>query len=176
MNKNLCFIDAESDGLYGTFLTVAAVVISPQGKELDRIYSGIAKENMQVKTPWVVQNVLPVLGEYTPCNTEAELLERTWQFWQKHADTAYAVADVISPVEARLFAACVQADPAARAFAAPFPLLDLSSMLYAKGIEPLADRLALASHTPDAPLHNALFDVELAISIYKQYIAPSLSQ
>ncbi len=169
--KNLLFIDAETDGLYGTFLSVAMIVAALDGQELSRAYYGLKQELLdEVKTPWVRENVLSNLGDYEPCNSEAELLERVWAYWQKYKENTYMVVDVSFPVEVRLMQSCVLADPENRSFDAPYPFLDLSSMLYTVGIDPLTERKALLGSDWKNLQHNAMYDVETAMEIWKKYI------
>lgn len=169
MKKNLFFIDAEADGLYGTFLTVGIYVISENGKELERAYYGIKRDNMHVSEPWVRENVLPILGEYEECEDEEELLERVWYFWEKYCENAYAVADVQYPVECRLFEKCVQKDLQNRMNKAPFPLLDVSSVLWANGVDPLKERKELLQDGHGA-LHNALDDAMMSAKIIRKLL------
>lgn len=175
MNKNLLFIDAETDGLYGPFISVAIIVTDSDCKEIERFYYGIKRENLNIKTQWVIENVVPYLGEYEECESEHELLKKVWEVWSKYKDTSYAIADVCFPVEARLFERCVGED-LARYYEGPFPLLDLSSFLYAKGVDPLIDRKKLVDEdtllrlSREGRQHNALYDIEIAIEIYKKYV------
>lgn len=169
LKNKYVFLDAETDGLYGQFLTVALVAVSDNGQELEKAYYGICKENMVINDNWVKENVLPILGTYENCADEDELLDKTWNFWMKYSDSAYVVADVPFPVEARLFESCVRKNVEDRKFKAPFPLMDLSSMLYVKGYDPLMERNKIIEETHSANLqHNALYDVELSIQIWKK--------
>ena len=139
--KKIIFIDAESDGLYGNFISVAMLVADENGNELEHFYFGLKKELLKdVKTQWVIDNVLPIMGEYEECESESEMLQKVWSVWFKHKDDAYMIADVAYPVETRLLRECVALSGDKYAFSAPFPLLDLSSMLYAKEIDPLVSR------------------------------------
>ena len=164
MEKNLFFIDVETDGLYGDFISAAILVASADGRELERHYFGIAREVLKVKDPWVREHVLPVLGEYTPCQSQEELLEAVWQIWLRHRETAYAIGNVVFPVEARFFAACVARNPEERTFLAPYPLLDLSSVLYALGFDPLSDPLP----EPEPLTHNALYDITHDLAVLRK--------
>lgn len=164
--EKIIFLDAETDGLYGHFLSVAIVVTTKDCQEIERHYYGICSENLQVREQWVSEHVLPIMGDYTPCSDERELLENVWQLWEKYREDAYAISDVAYPVEARLFMECVKQDEANRRFCAPYPLLDLSNILYAKGFDPLADRKKLAGWEKDGQ-HNALEDVLMAVEIYR---------
>lgn len=168
VNKNIIFIDAETDGLYGKFISVAMLVADSVGNETDRLYVGIRKELLNAQNDWVKENVIPILGNYAEYDTESELLEAVWSFWIKHRDNSYCIADVTYPVECHLFEKCVSVDIENRNQLAPFPLMDLSSMLYAKGINPLTDRLELSKSYKT--MHNAMNDIEMSLEIWKKYI------
>lgn len=166
MKEYLFFVDAETDGLYGSFLSVAVIVTDCECRELERHYWGIAPQNLPVHNQWVIENVLPVMGEYEECWNEAELLENVWQIWEKYYDNAYAVADVCFPVETRLFETCIRQNLGERMYKGPFPFLDLSSLLYAKGENPLVEYEKLLGEEVGAK-HNALTDVEMLLRIWK---------
>lgn len=166
MKKYLFFIDAESDGLYGSFLTVGIYVLSDTGEEVERAYYGIRRDHMHVTEPWVEEHVLPILGEYEECEDEEELLEKVWKLWEKYQGDAYAIADVPYPVECRLFEQCVQKDLQGRMHLAPFPLLDVSSILWANGMNPLVNRTDLLKNVPGEQ-HNALTDAVLSAEIVR---------
>lgn len=164
--QDLFFVDAETNGLYGSFLTVAIIRTDCFCNELDRHYFGIKTENMVVTDPWTRENVVPILGEYTPCEDEYDLLERVWALWAACREHSYAVAYVAYPVEARLFSECVRHDETRRRFNGPFPLIDLSTILFARGMDPL--NLPDDDPAPETKQHNALYDVEQMIKIYKK--------
>lgn len=166
-NKNLLFVDAETDGIYGSFISIAVIVVNSGYQELERHYWGICKDNLKVKTPWVRDNVIPVMGQYEPCQNEEELLLEFWSVWEKYCENAYGIADVCFPVEARLFEKCVQCDLEKRQQKGPYPLIDLSSVLLTKGIDPLIDRKSLVREDK-MEQHNALNDVEMTIAIWKE--------
>ena len=169
MDRNYyVFIDAETDGLYGNFLTVAILVLDENMQEKERKYAGIKKENLVVTDLWTKENVLPVLAGYEECETEKELLEKIWGIWIKYAKDAYAIADVCYPVECRLFEKCVKLNEHERKFQAPYPLIDLSSLLLAKGIDPLKERKEMVDYLLDGEQHNAMYDVETMVEIWKK--------
>lgn len=167
MKNKLVFVDAETDGLYGSFLTVGLAAMDMEGNIIERAYYGIRRENLRVTDVWTRENVLPVLGDYEACENEDELLEKAWTFWMRYQQEAYAVADVVSPVEARLFMQCVQKNETMRKWQAPFPLLDLASMLMAAGYDPLIDRNRLLGRTAASEKHNALYDALTAAEIWR---------
>ena len=170
MKKNLLFIDAETDGLYGPFLTVAIIVVDENGAEIERGYYGIERDKMQIQDSWTKEHVLPLLGAYEACESVEVLLERFWEFWMRYERNCLVVADVPYPVECRLFEACVRKNASERMFHCPFPLLDLSSMLYAKGMDPLIEREKLLGDTEGRMEHNALDDVIASVKIWRNHI------
>lgn len=162
------FVDAETDGLYGPFLSVAALVLGERGEELDRFYGAVPVDGLTVLTPWVRENVLPSLARAEQVfPDEAALLEGFWAFWLRHRETSLCIADVGVPVEARLFARCVQRAPKKRAFLGPYPLYDLSTALYLRGIDPLGDRRALSGLTLTA--HDAMDDVRMLAALWNRF-------
>lgn len=168
MKDKLVFVDVETDGLYGKFLTVAMVVTDWAGNELEQIYYGIRREKMHVTEPWVAENVIPKLGKYETVENEVELLQKAWRFWERYSEDAYAVCDVGYPVETRFFAACVMQDEKECAMRAPFPLIDLSSLVLAKGYDPLIKREELIVDCENEKVHNALYDVKVSILIWRK--------
>ena len=149
MQTKFLFIDAETDGLYGSFLTVGLVVTDDAGNMIEKAYYGIIKENMMISDVWTRENVFPVLGDYEACEDEAELLEKVWAFWMKYREDAYA---------------------AERKYLGPFPMLDLSSLLMAAGYDPLIDRAELLDEDEKQMManktHNALNDAEMTAAIW----------
>lgn len=169
MGKKLFFIDAETDGLYGKVISAAVVVLDGTYRELERHYWGIEKDNLNIETKWVMEHVVPVMGHYEPCKNEEDLLSKVWEVWSRYCENAYAIADVCYPVEAGLFEKCVRMDPEDRIQKAPYPLIDLGSVLMAKGIDPLIERKKLVK-SEKTKQHNALEDVEMAIEIWRNVI------
>lgn len=164
------FIDAETDGLYGAFLTVGLVAADESGKILEKAYYGIKKEHMLLTDAWTRENVWPVLADYEVCEDEDELLEKVWAFWMQYREEAYAVADVMYPVESRLLMKCVMKNEAERKYLGPFPMLDLSSMLMAAGYDPRVNRVELLDEDEKkvmmGRIHNALNDAEMTATIW----------
>ena len=56
MQTKFLFIDAETDGLYGSFLTVGLVVTDDAGNMIEKAYYGIKKENMMISDVWTREN------------------------------------------------------------------------------------------------------------------------
>ena len=169
MTSHIFFVDAETDGLYGPFLSVAAMVTDQLGAEIDRFYGALYPQQVVITDPWVQENVFPSLSRAeTFFETDTALLEAFWAFWLHYREDCLCVADVPVPVEARLFAKCVAADPFVRTFQGPYPLMDLSTLLYSRGIDPDADRTNL-SGLP-CKRHDALDDVRMTAAIWQKLV------
>lgn len=146
--------DAETDGLYGEAFAIGAVVMESGGQELDR-FEGISLHE-PIVNPWVCENVLPLVGGLTAYDTRKALREAFWQFYLKWRGKAIIVADVPYPVEAQLLRQCVQEALDERCFQGPFPLLDVASVLFACGEDPLVDRRAYGGY--ESPAHHPVED------------------
>lgn len=154
-------LDAETDGLYGALLTLAVLVTDEDGQVAETFYGGIPEAIAQVKDPWVIENVLPIIGDIETIASESLLLEKAWQMWERFGGEARCYVDVPHPIESRLLGQMVMAQPAERALKGPFPLIDLASLLLGAGLDPLVNRQRLVGEV-EGPLHNALYDVYLS--------------
>lgn len=163
------FVDAECDGLYGTFLSVAAMVTDEVGEALDRFYAAVRISSEQISSAWVRENVYPDLKNAEIFfDTEMEMLEAFWSFWMKHRADSVCIAYVQHPVESRLFTRCVMTDEAERAFLGPFPLYDLSTLLAANGIPFNADMQALSGLNLRS--HDAMNDVRMMAAVWNRLV------
>lgn len=171
---NYLFVDAETDGLYGRFISIAMVYADSSGNELEHCYIGLKDPKKHITDNWVSENVLPLMGEYDSVEDEQSLLENAWLFWRAHAHNTYVITDVMYPVESRLFSQCVAFDMFNRNVQAPFPILDLSSMLYSIGINPLEERGKMIQSLDKSGKHNALYDARQTLAVWKKYILPKL--
>ena len=163
------FVDAETDGLYGRILSIAALVCDSKGNEIETFdhYCSVTEED--IEDPWVKEHVYPILKTGIEEKDEHSLLCSFWNFYKKQSDCAI-IGDVTYPVECRVFEKCVRMDLPGRAFEGPFPLMDLSSMLYAKGYDPLTERYDLVADKIMFNQHSAIDDVRMAKEIWKNLI------
>ena len=152
--------DAESDGLYGEVFAIAAVVVN-EACEVIESFAGKSYA-ADVRSPWVRDHVLPHIADLPDYPTREALREAFWAFYQAHKHGCTILADVPCPVEAGLLRACVEANLAEREFEAPFPLIDVASVLHAHGVDPLIDRMQFSGHVgrPHHPLDDALASVK----------------
>lgn len=162
---NYFFVDAESDGFYGKFISVAVLVTNESGEEIEHFYGVVPKTEDELTDGWTAFYVLPNLGE--PEKTfglDFELLEAFWEMWLKYRDDSVVVTDATYPVKARLFSECVRNNLSERAALAPAVILDLGTLLYSRGINADADRNELSK--TDLKQHNALNDVRITAKIW----------
>lgn len=165
MKKQFFFVDAETDGLYGRFLSVAALVTDENGEEKDRFNAAVATQEDEIESDWVKENVYPYLKNADRYfDDESDMLEAFWTFWMKHRENADCVAYVPYPVESRLFSACVSVDVSERQFLGPFPLYDLASVLESKGCCYNCDLAVLSELGLIA--HNAMNDVRMMAAVW----------
>lgn len=161
------FIDAESDGLYGTFLSVAVMVTDENEKEIDRFYASVHISPDQIVSEWVRENVYPDLkNAEIHFETENEMLEAFWSFWLKYREDSMCISYVQYPVECRLFERCVMMNEKERTFLGPFPIYDLSTLLAVRGLGFDVDMEALSGLQLKA--HDAMNDVRMMAAVWKK--------
>lgn len=166
---NYFFVDAETDGLYGEVIAIAAIIIDINGEEKDKFAAkikGLSSESM--KDEWTRYNVLPLLdSSLEEYEGRTSLLEGFWDFWLKYREDVICIADVQYPVEANLFRKCVELDLENRNFLGPYPLYDLSTILLIKGISPSVDRVKLLGED-SFEKHNPLDDVRITARLWRK--------
>ena len=126
MNKILIF-DCESDGLYGETFAVGATVYDLIKKEcIDKFELKSEEGEGNISNQWVIENVLPHLGDMETCKNNKELREEFYNFLQKHKD-ARIFSDVNFPVETNFLSDIVKDDQEARQWNMPYPLEDCAT-------------------------------------------------
>lgn len=147
--------DVESDGLYGEGFAFGAVVMDQQGQE---IASAEACCLDGVTNAWVQENVLPHLGRMPQAASRAEVRRVFWDFYMTWKEQCRIFADVAYPVDAHFLRQCAQENHGE--WDAPYPLLDVASVLLACGVDPLIDGATYTNSTGDN--HHPLFDAQVS--------------
>lgn len=143
--------DVESVGLHGHAFAVAGGVFAANGAEQYGFQFAVDLGSMEGTTDdlrWVEENV-PML-EPTH-RTPKKMRDAFWEEWErakKNYPGIVAAADCGWPVEARFLCACIDDDPEVRRWSGPYPFLEISSVLLAAGMDPLANYDRLPSETP----------------------------
>ena len=153
--------DCESIGLHGETFSVGWVVVH-NGYELTCGHFTVPRSYVlgdQSDREWVDNNV-PV---FVPTHKSiVSLREDFWALLQTFKG-ATILTDCPWPVEANFLTACVQQDPVNRKFTGPYPLVDLNSVLVARGLPQVQDRLP-----NELPVHNPICDARQTARIWSK--------
>ncbi len=94
---------------------------------------------------WVRENVKVQATTDDPTKVK----QRFWSNWLEWEEKgALLAADVPWPVEAQFLRECVLLEPEENKWKGPYPLIDIASILLAKGMDPLAEYPRLEGETP----------------------------
>lgn len=154
--KYFFVFDVESVGLHGDGFSYGYVVVenAPQMKVVDHGSLSAGRSNAQGTSAdheWISTNVPPCRRVICSATALRDTFWAEWIHWR--AQGAVMAADLLWPAEARFLQACVDDEPARQA-EAPYPLIDVASVLLAAGMDPIAsyDRLPaeLPKHDPVA--------------------------
>lgn len=147
--------DVESDGLYGDGFAFGAVVMDQQGREIDTAELCCLQG---VTDPWVQENCLPFLADMPQATTRDEVRRCFWNFYMKWKGQCHIFCDVAYPVDASFLRQCAQSCHGE--LDAPYPLLDVASIMLGCGEDPLTDGKTYTGLTGDA--HCPLFDARVS--------------
>ncbi len=162
-------LDIESIGLHGEGFAVGYVVTDAHGSELEAggfACPPAAAYGTEDDRLWVSQNVPAMIATHaTPCELRAAFWQR-WLHWSEQG--AMMLANCAWPVEARFLAACVDDHGAAARWQGPYPLLDVSSLAAALGLDP---RAAVERNASELPAHDPLADARHCARLWREYSA-----
>lgn len=138
--------DVESVGLHGEGFAAGWVVVNAKGETQGGGLAHCPPENARgsrQNLEWVKANVgLPEVngrdpdrGQWLTPREVRDAFWRDWMWWK--AKGARLAADVAWPVEARFLAACIDDDLQVREWDGPYPLIDIASVRFAAGLDPL---------------------------------------
>lgn len=169
MNSIYLVFDVESLGLYGKGFAYGFVVVDEAGNRLEEgieTYSSWIKRSVSDLLPhetWALNNVVPVLPPDT-CDSLQVLRDRFWNLWKRWKQQgAFLVADCPFPVESNFLQECVRDDLIIRQWDAPYPLLDVASVMYKAGINPMR---VYTRETDEMPEHNPLCDARQSARLF----------
>lgn len=169
MNSIYLVFDVESLGLYGKGFAYGFVVVDEAGNRLEQgieTYSSWIKRSAADLLPhetWVLENVVPVLPPDT-CDSLQVVRDRFWILWMRwKKQGAYLVADCPFPVESNFLKDCVRDDLIIRQWDAPYPLLDVASVMYKAGMNPMTFYNLEAD---EMPKHNPLCDARQSARLF----------
>jgi len=150
--------DVESIGIHGQPFAVGGVVIDRDGKEhssFEYYYDSEFAQGDEDDRAWV-RDCVTVGGEELA--GDMCLIDAFWDVWQDAKNQFPGIvmaAECAWPVEARFLMMCVQGDLENRKWKGPYPLHDIASIMFAKGMDPMATYERLPN---ELPAHSALAD------------------
>lgn len=166
----MCF-DVESCGLHGEGFAVGYVVIW-RGEEVE---SGCFASplNMASGHPsdreWVKRNLPEIPSKLPDPFMVREHFWEKWLFWRDNG--AILAADCGWPVEARFLSLCIDDLQENRKWDGPYPLIEISTILLAAGIDPLGKFDRLKSELPEHdPVCDARQSARIMIEAIKKLI------
>jgi hypothetical protein len=166
--KSYFVIDVESIGLHGEGFAVAGGVYLENGAAQWEFSMATNPDRCQGDASdrdWVMRNV-PIL-EFTHFSAD-QMREEFWEVWQKaHNEGAQMAAECLWPVEAKFVAMCVE-EYESRKFAGPYPFLEISSVMQAAGMDPMASYPRTPS---EEPKHNPLSDARQSARLLSEALA-----
>jgi len=153
--------DVESIGLHGEAYAVGGGVYKMGDPSFEFTFScspdAAAGEDSDRK--WVAENCPPIAET---CNTPAEVAERFWMHWQAARvahPTMLTMAECLWPVESNFLTSCIKADVQGRGFNGPYPFHDVTTLILAASLDPMA---TYPRHDTELPNHHPLADARLS--------------
>lgn len=162
LRDTILSIDAETNGLGGLAFAVGISVSTSAGERESAVFRCPIDDNLD---PWVAEHVLPAMVDVeVDCFSYWHMLDTIRaRFFMPEAKTAWSViAHVAWPVEARLLCDML---PRGLVWSGPYPLIDVASVLLAKGFNPLSVDDYLREQGIEAPPgspHHPLYDARAA--------------
>jgi hypothetical protein len=172
-NMKIFSFDGETNGLYGQAFIIAAVVGADDGSEIAN-FLGRCPIKGPVN-PWVEENVLPAVADIpVTCASYADLLESFYPFYMTHKKDADVIAAIPYPVETTILRDMITAVPS-RDFDGPYPLIDIASVLKAKGHNPLSEEDYIRANGLIVPFngraHHPLYDSWAGLIAYRHVMS-----
>lgn len=171
MNRVFSF-DAETDGLYGRPFAIGAAVY--EGLTLVDSFTGYLGPE-EIHSPWVRENVLPSLANVPATHgAYVSMLRSFSQFYLNHHEDTAIIAHIPIPVEAGVIID-MRKHLLIAEFESPFPVLDVATILFVRGEDPLSVDDYVMDHQllegrPELEgigPHNPLYDAIAAALAYQ---------
>ena len=154
--KSFFVIDVESIGLHGEGFAVAGGVYLENGAaQWEFCFSCplIEAEGDDSDREWVKENI-PVIA--VTHRSPKSMRDAFWGLWEKaKSEGASMAAECLWPVEAGFVARCIYDDIENRKWLGPYPFLEISSVMTAAGMDPMA---VYGRTEAEKPKHDPLAD------------------
>ncbi len=158
--------DLEANNLHGEPFAIGAVVVDGQGTVHDS-FTARCPIKGEVDD-WVKDNVFPAIQNMEQTHGSYEDMREAFWRWYVAAEQAsdYVLVSNGYPVEYRFLIECQDADLNERYWQHPFPILDLTSILVAKGLQTGTEKNQIRKKVRQAgsfAQHNPVDDAKLAV-------------
>lgn len=162
-------IDVESIGLHGEPFAVGWVVVDETGAELESGCLSVPPEiahGEDANREWVAKNCPAIPAN---CISIEAMLSEFWAVWKRiKAEGALMFAECAWPVEGKFLSMCVGVNWPEKEWEGPYPLHDVASVMFAKGMDPMATYPRTESELPaHHPLADARQSARLLIEALK---------
>lgn len=160
-------MDVESIGLHGESFAVGFVVIDPDGDVRDHGCFACAQEaapGSDADRQWVAEHIPAIKVTHPDPQSVRRNFYLRWLYWKGRG--ALLAADCPWPVEARFLCQMMDemgGDP----FLGPYPLIDVGSLVYAIGLDPLCQ---FKREEDELPIHHPLADARQSARVLYQAI------
>lgn len=163
--------DVESVGLHGDAYAVGFVVVDHDFQKVTEACFACSPDLCRgdaVSRKWVAENASEFLNDRDLSLMRGPDLVRMhfWAHWIGWKNKGYLLAaDCPWPVEARFLLECVRDDYRMREWEGPYPLIDISSILWENGINPAAN---YTRESDELPAHNPLCDARQSARLLRE--------
>lgn len=165
--KILCF-DLETNGLHGQAFAIGAIVLDGYGEIRDEFTARCPLKGEVDE--WVRDNVLPSIKDMPMSHGDYEAMrEAFWRWFVKtEPQVDYVLVSNGYPVEYRFLLNCQEANLNERYWQHPFPIIELSSLLFALGQLTEASKNKLITKVTtgrDFSKHHPLHDAKVTAMV-----------
>lgn len=177
--KTYFVFDVESIGIHGEAFSVGGGIYCFKDNEIKTIDEFIIHcdpENAhgdKSDKEWVMQNCPnPHNNPHIPdtfihASSPDEVRKQFWAIYKEYKfiykDLTIA-AECCWPVESSFLSKCISDDIVERKWQGPYPLIDIASVMFATGMDPMATYERLPNETP---AHHPLMDVRQSVRLLK---------
>lgn len=149
--------DVESIGLHGEGFAVGGGIYVSSTALKEFKFCCLPEEAIgeQADLEWVMDNVPDMQPTHIFAKQVRDAFWMEWEWARKRWPDIRMAGECVWPVEAGFLSKCIQDEIEIRKMDGPYPLLDISSIMYAAGMDPMAtyDRLS-----DEVPAHDPLND------------------
>lgn len=163
-NPEFFFVfDVESIGLHGEGYAFGWVVVDKKGERQEEGIFSCPPEYACGPTKdreWVAQNIPALEATHGDPHDVRNGFWNKWIEWKEKG--AALVADCNWPVEVRFLTKCIDDNHKERCWNGPYPFLDLASILFALGMDPIG---TFPRKPNEEPAHHPLADAKQSARI-----------